>query len=125
MGRYYSGDIEGKFWFAVQSSDDADFFGVTGYQPEHLEYEFEEENIDDVKKGIARCYDKLGLKKEALDLFFEKHNGYNNEMLVEEKIVATKEEAQELLRWYARLELGEKILASIKTNGHCYFDAEC
>lgn len=21
MGRYYSGDIEGKFWFAVQPSD--------------------------------------------------------------------------------------------------------
>ena len=30
MGRYYSGDIEGKFWFAVQSSDDADNFGVEG-----------------------------------------------------------------------------------------------
>ena len=28
MGRYYTGDIEGKFWFAVQSSDDADFFGL-------------------------------------------------------------------------------------------------
>ena len=27
MGRYYHGDIEGKFWFAVQSSQDADFFG--------------------------------------------------------------------------------------------------
>ena len=25
MGRYYQGDIEGKFWFAVQSSNDADF----------------------------------------------------------------------------------------------------
>ena len=25
MGRYYHGDIEGKFWFAVQSSNDADF----------------------------------------------------------------------------------------------------
>ena len=23
MGRYYHGDIEGKFWFAVQSSQDA------------------------------------------------------------------------------------------------------
>jgi hypothetical protein len=28
MGRHYYGDIEGKFWFAVQSSFDADFFGV-------------------------------------------------------------------------------------------------
>jgi hypothetical protein len=30
MGRYYHGDIEGKFWFAVQSSNDADFFGCEG-----------------------------------------------------------------------------------------------
>ena len=30
MGRYYSGDIEGKFWFAVQDSDDADHFGIEG-----------------------------------------------------------------------------------------------
>ena len=25
MGRYYNGDIEGKFRFAVQSSNDAEF----------------------------------------------------------------------------------------------------
>ena len=28
MGRYYSGDIEGKFWFGVQSSTDGEFFGA-------------------------------------------------------------------------------------------------
>ena len=38
MGRYYEGDIEGKFWFAVQESNDADFFGVTGEQPNYLTY---------------------------------------------------------------------------------------
>ena len=27
MGRYYSGDISGKFWFAVQDSTDASHFG--------------------------------------------------------------------------------------------------
>ena len=37
MGRYYDGDIEGKFWFGVQSSDDADFFGSKGYQPEYID----------------------------------------------------------------------------------------
>ena len=30
MGRYYSGDIKGKFWFAIQSSRDASHFGVDG-----------------------------------------------------------------------------------------------
>lgn len=30
MGRFYTGDISGKFWFGVQASDDADHFGVEG-----------------------------------------------------------------------------------------------
>ena len=37
MGRYYNGDIEGKFWFGVQSSDDADFFGKEG-EPSHINF---------------------------------------------------------------------------------------
>lgn len=28
MGRYYTGDIEGKFWFGVQDSDDATYFHI-------------------------------------------------------------------------------------------------
>ena len=40
MGRYYSGDIEGKFWFAIQSSDDADYFGVEGVS-NYLGYYFD------------------------------------------------------------------------------------
>ena len=27
MGRYYDGDIEGKFWFGIQDTSDGDFFG--------------------------------------------------------------------------------------------------
>lgn len=41
MGRYYSGDIEGKCWFGIQDSDAADRFGVTGTTPEYLEYHFQ------------------------------------------------------------------------------------
>ena len=37
MGRYYHGDIDGKFWVAVQSSTDADFFGVEG-EVTHVNY---------------------------------------------------------------------------------------
>lgn len=119
MGRWYNGDIEGKFWFAVQDSNDADFFGVTGYQPEVLEYEFEEENLNDVKEGIKKCKEALGSYKPKIDRFFKANNGYNDKMLKEAGI------PPELIGWYARLELGEKIAKSIKTNGHCYFSAEC
>ena len=64
MGRYYNGDIEGKFWFATQSSDDGDFFGVTGYQPERLEYQFEEEHLDAINEGIDKCLKEIGVTRE-------------------------------------------------------------
>ena len=43
MGRYYSGDIEGKFMFSVQSSDDADFFGSEGHTS-YLNYHFDKDD---------------------------------------------------------------------------------
>ena len=39
MGRYFSGDI-GKFWFGVQASDDASFFGGEVNEPTEIEYSF-------------------------------------------------------------------------------------
>lgn len=119
MGRWYSGDIEGKFWFGTQPSNDADFFGVTGYQPEYLEYEFEEEDLLGVVEGIKKCKEELGSYKGRLDDFFKKNPSYNDEMLKEAGI------PPKYLEWYARLRLGEKIKKCIKDNGHCYFTAEC
>ena len=52
MGRYYEGDIEGKFWFGIQSSDDADFFGSAGFQPDYLEYYFDESNLPKIQSGL-------------------------------------------------------------------------
>ena len=36
MCRDISGDINHRLWFAVQDSNAADRFGVTGHQPEEL-----------------------------------------------------------------------------------------
>ena len=36
MGRYYGGDIEGKFWFGVQSSVDARHFGADPEESEKV-----------------------------------------------------------------------------------------
>lgn len=128
MGRYYSGDIEGKFWFAVQSSDDADFFGVEG-QPNYLNYYFDEDNLADVEEGIQRCIDALGENKERLDAFFNSVDSYNNEGIVKffkdkYDIVTNEEYVGQLLKWYARLGLGQKIFDCIKENGQCNFEAE-
>lgn len=118
MGRYYAGDIEGKFWVAVQASDDADFFGVTGQQPNELEYYFDKENLLDVKNGIKICKDKLGKNKTKLDKFFKINFAYNDKQLSEYGVDPS------LLVWYARLLLGEKIKQSIVKNGQCEFVAE-
>ena len=71
MGRHYHGDINGRFQFAIQSSSDADFFGVKGYQPEYLNYEFEKDDLANVEKGIEDCEKELGDYKEKMDKFFK------------------------------------------------------
>ena len=124
MGRYYSGDIEGKFWFAVQSSDDADFFGSSGEQPSVLEYFFDEEHLPEIKKGIKECEKALTKWKPKLDKFFKENNGYNEEML-EDQINLKADESGEVLQWYARLYLGNKILKCVEYNKECSFTAEC
>jgi len=134
MGRYYNGDIEGKFWFSVQSSTDADYFGVEG-EARFLNYYFTEEDLPKIESGIKKCKQYLGSLLEALDEFFEENNGYNDEMLVNhlnslytcedlpsEKF--TEQGVRRYLEWYARLGLGEQILNCVKEKGECQFEAE-
>ena len=124
MGRYYNGDIEGKFWFAVQSSTDADFFGVTATEPNYLDYYFSTDNLDSIKEGIAKCENALGNWRSKLDKFFKENNGYNYEM-IEKQLGLKEDKAKDLLEWYARLDLGIKILNCVEKNEECSFTAEC
>ena len=118
MGRFYNGDIEGKFWFALQSSDAADRFGVTGEEPNYITYYFDEDNLEDVEAEIKNIEEGLGDKISTLDKFFEENNAYNDEMI--EKIGITKDE----LRNYADLGLGKQIRDCIKETISCSFEAE-
>ena len=129
MGRYYHGDIEGKFWFAVQSSNDADFFGVEG-EPTYLNYYFNDQDKDKVHEGIVKLDKSLGRYKKLLDEFFESREGYNNEQLtkfLDEKNhphCHSEEEVKVYLKLYARLHLGNKIYDCILDKGYCNFEAE-
>lgn len=125
MGRYYNGDIEGKFWFGVQSSDDGDFFGSKGEEPNtFLNYHFsKDDHLKDIKKGIKECEKELGTWKEKLDKFFKDNNGYNAKM-IEDQLELKEEKSKELLEWYARLELGNQILECVMKQGECSFEAE-
>ena len=122
MGRYYSGDIKGKFWFGVQPSNDANFFGKEG-QPFHLEYYFEKNDLPKIQSGIDTCLKELGDMKAELDKFFDDREMYNKEIL-QQLFEIPKEEVNRLLGWYARLELGNEILKCVKENNECSFSAE-
>jgi hypothetical protein len=119
MGRYYSGDIDGKFWFAVQSSDAADRFGIIGHQPSVIFYSYGEEDLEGVETEIKAIEDALGDKIKTIDGFFKNNNGYNDQMLSE--IGITGDDLSE----YADLELGKKIRDCIIKEGSCNFEAEC
>ena len=142
MGRYYSGDIEGKFWFGVQGSDDASFLG--GY-PEYiyddgeeieydederdeedaigLFYQFGPEQEDDLSEAIYECKKELGEFLVKLDKFFEENNSYNDSGLA---LALGIDEAKVrfLLVYYARLKFGEKIQNCLNENGQCNFTAD-
>jgi hypothetical protein len=179
MGRFYSGDIQGKFWFAVQDSDDADFFGVEHVkvynrkcgclyseedecccevEHEHnfkdseeyddskstcdpnceiefdentkdeesynsIEYDFSEEHIPKVREGIERCIQSLDGHHEKLEDYFKNKDSYNDKEL-SEYLNIEQEKMHGYLEWYARLELGKKILHCLDENGTCSFECE-
>ena len=127
MGRYYSGDIEGKFWFGVQASDDALHFGATESEPNYINYYCDD--IDAVQKGIDECLEVLGDDLLRLDEFFNQCNGYNDDMIknfYREKygIELSSERLNTILEHYARYLLGEQIYDCIKQTGSCSFTAE-
>ena len=139
MGRYYDGDISGKFWFGVQSSSAADRFGVSGQIDEDMEelygedcaplyYSFEEEHLPMVIGEIEIIEQVLGNNKEILDKYFEEKNTYNDDTLIEhfkgEGVELTRDDIREILSDYADLRLGYQIKESIEETGHCGFEAE-
>lgn len=118
MGRYYNGDIDGKFMFAVQSSDAADRFGKTGYN-NYLEYYFDEDQIPTIKQELKILKPNF----EKVNKFFEElekegRHGYNKEDT--EKANISDQEMSD----FADYRLGKQIYDCIKEQGSCSFSAE-
>jgi hypothetical protein len=118
MGRYYNGDIEGKFWFSLQSSIAADRFGVSHNEPSYVEYCYSKDDLEGVEKELKRIEEKLGGKLQTLTDFFNKVDGYQDKDL--DAIGISREDLSE----YADYNLGIKIKDCIKENGQCQFEAE-
>ena len=108
MGRYYNGDIEGKFWFGVQSSDAADRFGDAQCESNYIQYWFNEDNFD----------------LNSLEELLEEMNGEYDKAFTlntDPNEIGGIEPDENL----ADLQIGLKIYQCIKEKGSCSFEAEC
>lgn len=130
MGRYYDGDIHGKFWFAVQSSRDAIHFGGREeLEDQEAFYYFNTDDLDSINKGIKEVTEFLGENKALLDKFFDEPRGYNDQMIADLLGITGTEEQVKMktlanLVAYARLGLGEQIRDCVIETGECSFSAE-
>lgn len=118
MGRYYRGDINGKFWFAVQSSDCASRFGGEASEPQYIQYYFDEDHLDGVMQEINNIQESLGENLQKIQDFFAWKSSYTDEMLKEVGIT------EEMLSDYADIGIGMQIRDCIIKKGYCQFDAE-
>lgn len=94
MGRYYSDQTgkEGKFWFAVQPSDDPKtIYGMGEMPPDDYEEDesygeaytdYESSDDEYVKKQLDKQYDILGVPKEERKYECDDENNYVWEDLV-------------------------------------------
>ena len=146
MGRHYDGDIEGKFWFGVQDSSDAEYFGAEDitelqvtedgdddYHTGFTDYLIPFTSLEIVKDAIELCKRELTGNYLIIDEFFTEHasNGYNDEMLIKyykdtRGIVINEAFLRSQMQIYARLGLGMQILIYFNENPgkDCNFTAE-
>lgn len=122
MGRFYSGDIEGKFWFGIQASDDGEFFGMVP-NTSFIDYYVDDADMDIIEQGLKKCKTQLRGHLTKMNKFFNGKHSYSEKHLSE--VLNVNEEAtHDLLVWYARLELGKQIHEQVLRDGSCYMSAE-
>lgn len=123
MGRYITGDIERKLWFAVQSSNAADRFGVTGCEPNYIEYYFnKEDNLAYLQNELKHIENTIGLENmKKLDDFFNSTNGYNDSIMKEYGVLDIWENYKSD---YVDYGLGKDIEKCLMENDECSFQAE-
>lgn len=121
MGRHYYGDIEGKCWFGVQSSDWADRFGGE----KRLSYDFDVEcgALEYVNDELAFIENKLGSVLEKLDKFFDENSSYSDKRLAE-YLGMTEDKMRYCLSDYADYKSGLQIKECLEREGRCQFEVE-
>jgi hypothetical protein len=126
MGRYYSGDIEGKFWFGVQPSDAGERFGARRQEPVYVSYYLDKDMLPTVQEELKAIEDKLGEAIPKLTKHFDEKGSYNDKEMCELLGLDENEQGSlaSIISDFADWELGKKIEACLIENGECSFEAE-
>ena len=118
MGRYYNGDVNGKFMFAVQGSDAHERFGAVEEQANYINYVVYRHSYADICAELETM-DKSSIEK--VDKMFNQEGGYNDE--IKKKFGVSEEDLSE----YADYEIGMQLKQFFDENPECYecrFDSE-
>ena len=127
MGRYYSGDIEGKFVFASQSSSAADRFGVAGQRPEELDYYYDETNLDDLETELKLIENEMGEHGNYLKIYYDLYGSSDDVQITFEDYLIKADKKplnEEQLLEFFDYKIGKKIQTCINEQGYCSFNAE-
>lgn len=113
MGRYYHGDINGKFMFGVQSSTAADRFGCIGFN-NSVTYYFDKEQLPTIEEELESLEESF----KKVEKFFENKDSWNSKQQEEAGI------SEQEMSDYADYRLGVQIRDCILEQGYCEFEAE-
>ena len=119
MGRYYTGDIEGKFMFAVQSSKAGERFEAFDIEPQYIEYCVNRESYENIKEEL-KDIEKTGAVKRVKNMF-ENVDAYNDE--IQKKYNVSDKDLSEYADWV----LGKKMIDFFdenKESDRLYYNAE-
>ena len=121
MGRYYNGDIEGKFWFAIQSSDAPERFGAIERERGYIDYFIDRESLPEIIEEIKEIESNPKVQL-IMKLFDESETISITDAWQKENDVSREDLAE-----YADLTLGRKIrdfFESDSDNEYCEIEAE-
>ncbi len=96
MGRYYYGDIEGKFMFAVQPSNAAERFGADDCEPAYIEYTISRSKYEGVCAELLSI-EKTGAPKRVKEMFKATDDRWSDDILNEHGV--TQDDMSEYADW--------------------------
>ena len=117
MGRYVTGDIEHKFWFGIQPSEDIQDFG--GFQPQDI-WAWNQSDLE-------QCDEERNVNKQCLEETGISARNWLSKVNIKGYVWSTRDSTTETKLWKkampyaAKFQLGMKIRRAIKK----YDNVEC